>query len=312
MWLKRYLALGPNRPLWALLADALLAINVPTYENNIPKDLRKNCYLQTWTTSTNSRSSQPTDLLRMIKTGHKYGLRIEGLAFERAILRDMPIWYHIFAEPRIRRLTGSNTSKCLRSKHNLQTVGEAEDLAAPLIMINGRQSRHRPNNQCNCRDCTEIRVTTNCDHPHLCMVRAQELLDTLPPKWDPRVEQPEDVETDLTSIPKTREEEIFDYHLTTTGDLSDIFRIFTNKSHTPVNETYVRRVQTDSLDNEILAIAATDGSCIDNGQDSALAGAGIYFAEGDPRNKSLRLPKMAGDTQITQSNQTAELLAVKV
>ncbi|THU86900.1 hypothetical protein K435DRAFT_682697, partial [Dendrothele bispora CBS 962.96] len=31
-----------------------------------------------------------------------------------------------------------------------------------------------------------------CDNPHKCILRAQQLLDTLPPKWDPRSELPED------------------------------------------------------------------------------------------------------------------------
>ncbi|THU76664.1 hypothetical protein K435DRAFT_587658, partial [Dendrothele bispora CBS 962.96] len=191
MWLKRYLAFGPNRPLLAFLADALLANNTTASESNVPMDIQTNCYLQSWTTSTSTRSSQPTDLLKMIKTGQKYGARIEGLAFDRNILRDMPIWHHISADPKIRRLTNSSASNCLRFKHNLQTVGEAEDLAAPLMRVNGVQSQHRFNGHCECRDCTEIRELTDCEHPHHCMLRAEELLDTLPPKWDPRAEKPE-------------------------------------------------------------------------------------------------------------------------
>ncbi|THU86570.1 hypothetical protein K435DRAFT_613258, partial [Dendrothele bispora CBS 962.96] len=310
MWLKRYLAFGPNRPLWAFLADALLANNTPASENNVPKDIRANCYLQSWTTSTSPRSSQPTDLLKMIKTGQKYGVRIQGLAFDRDILRDMPIWHHIFADPKIRRLTNSSASNCLRFKHNLQTVGEAEDLAAPLIRVNEAQLQHRSNNQCECRDCIEIQEITDCEHPHHCMLRAQELLDTLPPKWDPRAEQPADYESSFTSSSGLQGEDIFDYRLTTAGNLSDLFRVFTDKDHNPINETFVRRVQPEG--NEGLVTVATDGSCIDNGQDTAKAGAGIYFAKDDPRNKSLKLPKMAGGTKLTQSNQAAELLAVKV
>ncbi|KAF5333956.1 hypothetical protein D9758_017592 [Tetrapyrgos nigripes] len=36
MWLKRYLTFGPDRPLWATLADSLLAKNTPATENGIP------------------------------------------------------------------------------------------------------------------------------------------------------------------------------------------------------------------------------------------------------------------------------------
>ncbi|THU93739.1 hypothetical protein K435DRAFT_669691, partial [Dendrothele bispora CBS 962.96] len=172
--------------------------------------------------------------------------------------------------------------KCLRSKHKLQTVGEAEGLAAPLIEMNGKQSSHRPNNQCNCRDCTEIREVTNCEHPHFCMVRSQELLDTLPPKWDPHVEQPEDYEGNFDNIPRLR-----GYRLTTTGGLSEFFQVFTDRNHTPSNDTYIRRIKMNNNIN--LSTVATDGSCINNGQDTASTGAGIYFAENDPRNRSLKL-----------------------
>ncbi|KAJ7133770.1 ribonuclease H-like domain-containing protein [Mycena crocata] len=53
-------------------------------------------------------------------------------------------------------------------------------------------------------------------------------------------------------------------------------------------------------------IIATDGSCFNNGQDNAIAGAGIFFEEDDPRNRVIRLPE-----EIEQSNQTAEVVAVK-
>ena len=48
----------------------------------------------------------------------------------------------------------------------------------------------------------------------------------------------------------------------------------------------------------------TDGSCINNGQEDAQAGSGIWYGENDPRNKAL---KVSGKTQ---SNQTSELYAV--
>jgi ribonuclease HI len=57
----------------------------------------------------------------------------------------------------------------------------------------------------------------------------------------------------------------------------------------------------------LTTIVATDGSCINNGHDKAVAGAGIFFRQNDPRNTSIRLPE-----PITQSNQTAEMIAAKV
>ena len=48
----------------------------------------------------------------------------------------------------------------------------------------------------------------------------------------------------------------------------------------------------------------TDGSCSNNGKVNAVAGIGVYFAEGDPRNVSERV-------QGKQSNNTAELGAIR-
>ncbi|KAJ4478484.1 hypothetical protein J3R30DRAFT_3256331, partial [Lentinula aciculospora] len=67
-----------------------------------------------------------------------------------------------------------------------------------------------------------------CEHPHGCANQAKKLLDTLPPKWDPRSELPEDYRGEYRA---SREENMnniksFDKCITTTGSISDIFRIF--------------------------------------------------------------------------------------
>jgi ribonuclease HI len=50
----------------------------------------------------------------------------------------------------------------------------------------------------------------------------------------------------------------------------------------------------------------TDGSAIDNDTDDVKAGAGVYFGEGDPRNRSIRVPD-----EMWPSNQVGEILAIK-
>jgi ribonuclease HI len=72
---------------------------------------------------------------------------------------------------------------------------------------------------------------------------------------------------------------------TTTNDVPDM-----RLDHTFATEEYV----------------ATDGSCFNNGQDNAIAGAGIFYEDDDERNEAIRLPKT-----LEQSNQTAEMVAVK-
>ncbi|KAJ7082084.1 hypothetical protein B0H15DRAFT_952760 [Mycena belliarum] len=58
--------------------------------------------------------------------------------------------------------------------------------------------------------------------------------------------------------------------------------------------------------NAATTTAYTDGSALHNGQDNAQAGAGVYFGDQDPRNISLRIPSIIG-----QSNNTGEIIAVK-
>ena len=58
------------------------------------------------------------------------------------------------------------------------------------------------------------------------------------------------------------------------------------------------------VDKKTLLFVYTDGSCINNGDENATAGSGIWFGEGDPRNKAFRVPGPI------QSNQTGELMAI--
>ena len=66
-------------------------------------------------------------------------------------------------------------------------------------------------------------------HPHLCMIRAGEMLDTLPEKWDPRAKQPDDRLTQAIQPayrPETSPGIPFETCLTSDSKVADIFRIF--------------------------------------------------------------------------------------
>ena len=297
-WIKGYLTFGAERPLWALVADAILARGISKAEENIPLELRQNVFLQTWTARS---SSVPTRLKRSFAAAKDLGLRREGLAFERGILRDMPMWMHGEANDKLRRLNHSKASKCLQSNHNLRTVGDAENIAGGLD-----NPGHKARSNCACTACKAARRTTTCPNPHACFARATELLDLLPEKWDPRRMQPQDTEVrPHRSRPQPGDEEgeewtPFDAAITTKGNLSDIFRVFTEG--TTMNELYHRPRPTDVTED---IVVATDGSCFHNGQGDAVAGAGGYAGDEHAANFSLRLP-----AELHQSNQTGEIVAV--
>ncbi|KAF5367236.1 hypothetical protein D9615_010673 [Tricholomella constricta] len=301
MWLKKYLDFSETRPMWALIAGALFAKNTPRSEANIDKRVRINAFLQSWKTSTTEKSGACPDLRRLLKTAKTYGLKTEGIAFTNCIVRLRPIWYHNDADQKIRRLNHGPISECLKGKHKIRTVGDAENLADILL----RQD-YRTNNQCICQGCDISRVSQNCTHPHDCAMKAEALLSTLPEKWHPRKAPdpppPEQEDLERPPNPNTNDDWLtFNDHIITDGDLTDIFRIFTQ------GQTVGSLPRTTpQSDNGPILQATTDGSCFNNGSDNATAGAGVFYAEGDERNIKMKVPQ-----NFAPSNQTAELLALK-
>ncbi|KAF8178319.1 hypothetical protein K438DRAFT_1470821, partial [Mycena galopus ATCC 62051] len=292
MWLKSYLDLGPDRALWAYVADANFAAKVPKSQENVHKTVRINPILQSWKTSSGPLSGIKPELKSLLETAKTFQVRPEGLAFSREILRQMPIFFHREADAGIRRLNNSKPSICLRDKHMVRLVGDAEKIAL------GRRVRaHQNSAECNCDNCQRCKEELGCADPNECYKKAEQLLDKLPYKWDPRKDQPEDYEYE----PEDPENEwvVFDRNITVTGPLANIFRIFTEGDVS--NEVADMRLEDGFAEGVTIA---TDGSCFENGQDNACAGAGIFYAEEDGRNRAIKLPH-----EMEQSNQTAEMVA---
>ncbi|KAJ3966699.1 hypothetical protein EV361DRAFT_933969, partial [Lentinula raphanica] len=255
-WLQDYLDFSKDRATW-------------TYEHD-----RVNIFLQSWKTD---RTKLPPDIRQMLNIADKYGVRLDGLAFSRDIIRQMPMWLHIEAEV-----------KCLKKNHAVRTVGDAETLARK-----SQTARHTKRSNCKCTACTDTRRTTPCNNPGRCFAKARQLIHCLPPKWNPMVRQNEDVEPEDLPIPENEESRTFDWRITTKGNLSDAFRIFTMGEKS--NNLWINEWDPDRPQNYIDVY--TDGSCEKNGDDDASAGAGIF---------SIRIPK-----SLKQTNQTGEIIAIK-
>lgn len=298
MWLRAYLGAGGSRQLWTLVADDLFAEMVPKDVFPQERELRMNVFAQSWTPKLREL---PLELKAMVTVAKKYGLRQEGLAFSRQILRQMPIWAHSQVDRRMMRKLAikSSVTTCLKYKHKVRTVGECEQLAKVL------QNRdHMTTNRCVCAGCEEAIANDRCAHPSKCFERAKRLLDVLPPKWDPRGVHPEDYEEEVMKMGEegAGDATLFDRRITTSGSLSDTFRIFTD-GRPLYNEGLDMRVQPSGG----ALTVATDGSCIDNGRASARAGAGVFVNEGHPLNCAVRLPQA-----LEQTNQTAEMVATLI
>ncbi len=132
-------------------------------------------------------------------------------------------------------------------------------------------------------------------------MKAKQLLDSLPPKWSPFVALPKN-----RTVPTRDENEgdfdgdtsYFQPYLITRGSLADAFRIFTESDECA--EMYSPPEQ-DPPPPQGRVVVYTDGLAMKNGSDEATAGAGVFYQDGDVRNKSIRLPNEVG--QRTQASE---------
>ena len=89
IWLKLYLSFNENRPIWTLVANALMAINLPKSEPNSNIKTKQLVFLQTWKTLPGLKS--PNTIKKLFQTTKKFNVRIEGLAFNPMIIAEMPM-----------------------------------------------------------------------------------------------------------------------------------------------------------------------------------------------------------------------------
>ncbi len=297
-WIHTYLDLSLSHPLWAYAADAIIKRHTPASEENIELEIRSNIFLQSWKTSMNKL---PADLKELVKTAQEYGVCLDGLAICCKIQREMPIWRHIKSKATRCLFNSGNRVKCLKNHHRVRTVGDLEKLASHL-----EEDRHTQCGQCSCTACLYARNELSCASPHKCFPKAKQLLDSLPLKWNPSAPLPSKI-----IIPMEDEEEdeqggrasFFQPRLITRGSLSDAFRIFIDSDecmevylHPELEETQPR--------NKV--VVYTDGSAMNNGSDESTAGAGVFYQNGDARNKSIQLLN-----EVAQMNQASEIVGAK-
>ncbi len=299
MWARSYLNYGHDRPVWAFVVDDICARTVTVDCPIKDRRVRMNMFMQKWRPKV---SALPRCLQNMIRTCEKYGLRPEGVAFSRNMIRSMPMWYHREADPtKAKKLArASKVVSCMRDKHRLRTVGDFESFT-----MNFHAPGHLDRPSCKCGGCALVRQIVGCEHPSACAKRAREFLDLLPPKWDPRGSHPADYEEETHQELLDLQAELgddlvlFDRRVTERGQLGEIFRVFTTGE--VCNELPDMSMQVSHMN---AMTVATDGSCLQNGQTNAQAGAGVYFGPDHPMNLSVRLPP-----DILQSNQTGEAVA---
>ena len=319
-WAQAYLKMGEDRPTWALVADAILRNDATGEPESLANDptARDNQFLQTWHSRKVQRRREPDnpdlaeskeipkDLKEMIKIAKKYGVRLEALHPSLEVQAELPATRNTQTKPGTKPdALNDKSGKCLKRNHGIRTLGHVLDL------VSNTPNNHRKRKDCRCTKCVNIRLLTNhtCRHPNKCIERAEKLLGLLDEKWNPASLHPPDFFT--TPTPREVGPRYNPDSDTTTHtlnpfcvetNLKDCFRVFTSHDRPPAEMTR-RADKTDTSRLPTLTIY-TDGSCLNNGEETARAGSGVWYGEDDPRNVSLRVPGTA------QSNQSAELYAI--
>ena len=142
-----------------------------------------------------------------------------------------------------------------------------------------------------------------CKTPSECVSAAAELLDFLPPKWDPREPANPTTIDEWATIQDEQDEEeaprIF-RPSSLLRYLKDGFRVLT-QGEAPATHPVTRGSEPESPTRTEVY---TDGSCINNGSEDATAGSGVWYGEDDPRNLACHL------SSKHNTNNAGEIVAV--
>lgn len=287
MWLKKYLDLSQNRPAWAYIVDAILNKHVTKNSGAIRPEAQINSFLQTWNPSTTGKTNLPKYLKKLITTAKKQRVSFAAIKLEKHLMKQLPIWYHLGAETKLKKLNNTPISDCLRRNHKVKTVADT------LHAAEHQGGYNPPENNCECFKCTTDR-TNHCKHPHTCHEAAKKLISTIHPKWNPTLETPNDGLT-LTRHRKKKNEEakakggqiIFNPSVTERNDLSAGFRAWIDPNM--LEQPPALRIPTGQQITEESTTIYIEGGKDEKHQNSERSikthPIGISFhKQGDPRN----------------------------
>ncbi|EPS93989.1 hypothetical protein FOMPIDRAFT_1135091, partial [Fomitopsis schrenkii] len=170
-------------------------------------------------------------------TAKKFNVSFAAVKLDKEMKRKLPIWYHLGATRKLRRLNNTKISDCLRDHHGVMVVADAMKVIRRGCYHAARTSQNDyiPED-CPCEHCTADREN-GCAHPMKCCRMAEKLLAEVRPKWNPGEPSPRDglsLTKRRQNINETSLEDggtlTFDPSLTQRGDLEAAFRVFTDPS----------------------------------------------------------------------------------
>jgi hypothetical protein len=129
----------------------------------------------------------------MLKTGRDYDLRCQGLRIAPETRREMPIWFHPGVDRSINLAQSKIHATCLRSNHQIRTVGEALDSIERWKRTRGHKTRVHGKGKsvrgkidhCHCTTCAALRKR-GCKEPNQCEQALIGIINKLSDKWNPK------------------------------------------------------------------------------------------------------------------------------
>ncbi|KAF4615476.1 hypothetical protein D9613_003370 [Agrocybe pediades] len=299
MWLQSYLRNAEKRPLWAWVADGVLAGNVPKNNAPFPHEARLNMITQTWKPYKSKKA--PASIRGLLATAVKYGLRPEALHVSDNVLREMPIWRHTEMKITEQRLATTKTGKCLIQKHHAVKLGDVEQIAG---MANAHG--HVDNKDCGCQNCQNTRLNSQCVAPNRCMKTAQKAVTAINEKWRPcpnwaPINAQQVVQGDGAEGGKIK---MVDKSLPEVQQMEGIYRIFTSGVTHP-RRPRIRDNVRDGEEGKIVVKTATT-SQVQNGTPITTV-AIVYKVNNVQKERVVRLPR-----KLAKLTESGSLVAIRL
>jgi hypothetical protein len=132
----------------------------------------------------------------MILAARKYNLKFTALSVSNEIKLKMPIWKHPAMEKlQYQHACRRNAASCLRLKHQVRTVDDTLTIATRRTIVAGKPHQINPpgigQKNCGCPLCHRDRTQLSCKHPGECIDTAKILIDSILPKWNPTLPNPD-------------------------------------------------------------------------------------------------------------------------
>lgn len=296
MRIKTYLRLTTDRPRWTFLMDRMIGNYANHHPHRVHPTSIHNIFLQGWSIKTRGKNAAPKSLVRLLRTATKYGVSLSPDDLEEDTKGSLPVWHHIGAKERLR--AGNNTvwADCQRKNHRIMSTRDMLNYTSTPWPTD-----HETTNSCTCNECTIARQM-GCLNPHKCREAGVKLLASLKAEWVPK--PPEAMRENYA---RNRGE--FPRHMQQTKHLEEAFRVFRNTKEPEADAlmpdtpapTQQAQTNTQNVDLECDLESFICGTVNHRHQQSQAAIAGVYYAEEDPRNTTLRC------TTEVQTNQSAEL-----